>query len=206
MTEKPIIFSGPMIRAILEGRKTQTRRVVKPQPNCGLKPCPWQVGDTLWVRETWADTNGECGPMISYKAGGDRFLADPPSAFDCSKYPGCKFTMWCGDLRRGEPGHSWRSPIHMPRWASRITLEVTGIRAERLNDISEEDARKEGIADGGCRNCGENEPCGCDNPQPDPVDAFIFEWNMINAKRGYDWHTNPWVWVLGFKRVSVASE
>lgn len=190
----PILFSAPMVQAILEGRKTQTRRLVQdvpdaPHVNChpshkqkhpapyldaycsdkktALNPrgmsdgwCWWQVddrqclptfkvrwkpGDRLWIKETWADTNGEAGPMISYRAGGDRFLTDDSYPVDYSRYPGCTFTMWCSDLRRGEPGHSWRPSIHMPRWASRITLLVTDVRVQRVQDISEEDAIAEGM-------------------------------------------------------------
>lgn len=92
--------------------------------------CPWKNGDRLWVRETWADTNGESGPMISYRAGGDRFLINDSYPVDYSRYPGCNFTMWAGDLRRGEHGHSWRPSVHMPRWASRIILSVVNIWIE----------------------------------------------------------------------------
>jgi hypothetical protein len=90
--------------------------------------------------------------------------------------------------------------MFMPRWASRITLEITGVRVERLVDISEDDARAEGITDGGCLNCGESETnCGCLNPQPDARDSFIYLWESINGPGS--WAANPWVWVVEFRRV-----
>lgn len=92
--------------------------------------CPWKNGDRLWVRESWADTNGESGPMISYRAGGDRFLVCESHPVDYSRYKGCNFTMWAGDLRRGEHGHQWRPAITMPHWASRVTLSVVNIGLE----------------------------------------------------------------------------
>ena len=169
MSEKPIIFTAESVRAILERRKTQTRRLIKnPEYHrCLIGNCPhwhkddcakslaehapYQVGQRLWVKETWADTNGESGPMLSYKAGGDKFLMDcpeflePDGSMDYTKIPGCQFTMWCGDLRRGEEGHSWRSPMFMPRRASRIDLKVTSVRAEKVQDIEGEDAFAEGV-------------------------------------------------------------
>lgn len=87
----------------------------------------------------------------------------------------------------------------MPRWASRILLEITDVRVERLNDISEEDARAEGIIDGGCLNCGEPEPCGCANPEPDATDAFAYLWQSIYGQE--NWNANPWVWVIEFNRI-----
>ncbi|HCI6686938.1 TPA: hypothetical protein NPP45_005248, partial [Klebsiella pneumoniae] len=88
----------------------------------------------------------------------------------------------------------WTPSIHMPRWASRILLEITDVRVERLNAISEEDARAEGIIDGGCLNCGETEPCGCANPEPDATDAFAYLWQSIYGQE--NWNANPWVWVI----------
>ena len=146
--ERPIIFSGPMIRAILEGRKTQTRRIVK--PNCLSKLSPYgRTGDRLWVRETWGH-NPE-GPGYVYRSDGD---------FDMKFH-----------------GDRWRPSIHMPRWASRITLEVTGVRVERLQDINEEDALAEGVEH-----------------------AFRSLWESINGPGS--WDANPWVWVVEFRRVS----
>jgi hypothetical protein len=249
--ERPILFSAPMVRAILSGTKTQTRRVVKPQPpeeigsvDVGLfnpaivgrdgelypaaeifgawnwdgdwgARCPYGApGDRLWVRETWADTNGENGPMISYRAGGDRFLIEDSYPVDYARYPGGRFTMWCGDLRRGEPGHAWRPSIHMPRWASRITLEVTEVRAERLQDISHEGAEAEGLAritkDGELFKYGiadrDGPPGTDDDGRPwqlwdiDARIAFKRLWESINGAGS--WAANPWVWAVSFRRAA----
>lgn len=226
MTARPILFSGPMVRALLDGRKTQTRRVMKPQPpattmsfyqtpstapdggrwialngpvgrGIGIKNygIPHQTGDLLWVRENWADVNTESGPAFLYRAGGYHFCADDAYPVEYERYPGCIFSMWCSDLLRGEPDHSWRPSIHMPRWASRLTLRVTDIRAERLQDISEEDAAAEGCP-------------GWYSPQhPDfgvtdgrmPHEEFSELWDSINGKRsGCSWGDNPWVWAISF--------
>lgn len=228
MKSRPIIFSAPMVRAILAGQKTQTRRVVKDEwlldlfsewPNlapymgtsiedgtfgfehveygamCGeehlLEPkrmvwqevkCPYGVvGDRLWVRETYLPTADE-GHFI-YKAD------------QCDEWLQEFAEMDCG---------GWKSPIFMPRAASRIELEITGIRVERVQDISEADARSEGVTDGGCLSCGNPEPCGCCNPKPDARDSYIWLWHKINGKK-HPWSSNPWVWVVEFKRVEVQS-
>ncbi|MEQ0205280.1 morphogenetic protein [Klebsiella sp. CN_Kp104] len=204
MTERGMIFNGEMVRAILDGRKTQTRRIVKgtdgavkfckewdingeeifvvlgEKDHTGMNPvlgaisCPFGgVGDRIWVRETWARYNiDQNSHDLAYRA---TTPADWP-----------------------EEGR-WRPSIHMPRWASRILLEITDVRVERLNAISEEDARAEGIIDGGCLNCGEPEPCGCANPEPDATDAFAYLWQSIYGQE--NWNANPWVWVIEFKRV-----
>lgn len=190
MKERGMIFNGEMVRAILDGRKTQTRRTVKPQPDeDGLAKvtngpwvdtsernyrCPFgAAGDRIWVRETWARYN------IDQNSHDIAYRATTPED-------------WPEDGR-------WRPSIHMPRWASRILLEITNVRVERLNAISEEDARAEGIIDGGCLNCGEPEPCGCANPEPDATDAFAYLWQSIYGQE--NWNANPWVWVISFKRV-----
>ncbi|MDM2958747.1 hypothetical protein [Citrobacter sp. CK202] len=199
MTERGMIFNGEMVRAILDGRKTQTRRIIKPQPEATLsgslsgkwlsRPlnglllpkiediaihCPFgAVGDRIWVRETWARYN------IDQDSHDMAYRATPP-------------TDWPEEGR-------WRPSIHMPRWASRILLEITDVRVERLNAISEEDARAEGIIDGGCLNCGEPEPCGCVNPQPDATDVFAYLWQSIYGQE--NWDANPWVWVIEFRRI-----
>ena len=141
--------------------------------------CPYgKPGDRLWVRETWVpvstfDPSPETGAL---------YRADP-------MYDGTTEFDW-----------KWRPSIHMPRWASRITLEVTEVRVERLQDISEEDAKAEGV-NGGCLKCGQENPCGCGVPSPCHLDSFVYVWNEINAKRGYPWESNPWVWVVGFQAV-----
>jgi len=211
MKERPIIFNSEMVRAILDGRKTHTRRVVKPQPqypgaaeycfekhpyapsavkgtpledkcnpkdekntwleydsfeNCTgvLGDCPHgQPGDRLWVKETWTflgidDADGlESERQIGYKANsvdGYSNVIDPPK---------------------------WKPSIHMPRWASRINLEITDVRVERVQDINIKQARKEG--------------CHLNSP----VLEFQKLWNSINEKRGFGWNKNPWVWVIEFK-------
>lgn len=198
MKERGMIFNGEMVRAILDGRKTQTRRPIKwkqtrfteiGEREDGSKwpwsedaehacdfwhPCPFgAVGDRIWVRETWARYN------IDQNSHDIAYRATTPEDWP-------------------EEGR-WRPSIHMPRWASRILLEITNVRVERLNAISEEDARAEGIIDGGCLNCGEPEPCGCANPEPDATDAFAYLWQSIYGQE--NWNANPWVWVIEFKRV-----
>ncbi|EMG2640540.1 hypothetical protein [Klebsiella pneumoniae] len=228
MKERGMIFNAEMVRAILDGRKTQTRRIMKPQP----EPCPrgghwwpsnvfktmlhveeemqngkggWgglvgdacpfgDVGDRIWVRETFQ------GPLVHEELFEE--YSAYPEKFEKPEY--CEYAAdggvrpeYCDlddNLR-----HGWRPSIHMPRWASRILLEITDVRVERLNAISEEDARAEGIIDGGCLNCGEPEPCGCANPEPDATDAFAYLWQSIYGQE--NWNANPWVWVIEFKRV-----
>ncbi|MDG0471509.1 hypothetical protein MXU14_00410 [Klebsiella pneumoniae] len=219
MKERGMIFNGEMVRAILDGRKTQTRRPIKwkqtrfteiGEREDGSKwpwsedadhacdfwhPCPFgAVGDRIWVRETFQ------GPLVHEELFEE--YSAYPEKFETPEY--CEYAAdggvrpeYCDlddNLR-----HGWRPSIHMPRWASRILLEITGVRVERLNTISEEDARAEGIIDGGCLNCGEPEPCGCANPEPDATDAFAYLWQSIYGQES--WNANPWVWVIEFKRV-----
>ncbi|EPK0101249.1 TPA: hypothetical protein ACNVBB_000128 [Klebsiella aerogenes] len=212
ITERGMIFNGEMVRAILDGRKTQTRRIVKgadgavkfckewdingeeifvvlgEKDHTGMNPvlgaisCPFgAVGERIWVRETWAEA-GACAPDLKlYRA---NYPEHVPSIYE--NVPPAE------EIR-------WTPSIHMPRWASRILLEITDVRVELLNAISEEDARAEGIIDGGCLNCGEPEPCGCANPEPDATDAFAYLWQSIYGQE--NWNANPWVWVIEFKRV-----
>lgn len=208
MKERGMIFNGEMVRAILDGRKNQTRRIMKPQPANdiarGTFPnteaygwvssmkqkfggttahfCPFgQPGDRIWVRETWAEAGAGAPELKLYRA---NYPAHVPSHYE--------------NVPPAEEIH-WTPSIHMPRWASRILLEITDVRVERLNDISEEDARAEGIIDGGCLNCGEPEPCGCANPEPDATDAFAYLWQSIYGQE--NWNANPWVWVIEFNRI-----
>jgi hypothetical protein len=92
----------------------------------------------------------------------------------------------------------------MPRWASRITLGITGIRVERIQDISEHDARLEGITDGGCLSCGNHEPCHCKDPKPDARDSFCNLWGLVYGPDS--WFSNPFVWVIEFKRIISENE
>lgn len=195
MKERPILFSGPMITAILEGRKTQTRRVINPQPegktlqsnldgkwlskkfNGLLLPkiedlpihCPYgKIGDHLWVRETFRLYDSDECPHADFPCGCPR-----------NGTPLFKASHDCGD------GEKWTPSIHMPRWASRILLEITNIRVERLQDISESDCLKEGVGSPILRDC----------KKP----KFMQLWESINGADS--WAANPWVWVVEFKVV-----
>ena len=192
-TERPIIFSDASIRQILEGRKTQTRRALRRQPRYSIRKdinspsgfsytdqndmpaapvlkCPYgKVGDRLWVREWWTTEHrafdGE--PSEKFKSQAESrserlyFRVDSPDAHD-SRY--------------------WRNPLFMPRWASRLMVELTGIRLETLHSISGDDVLAEG--------CSGND-----------WHEYAELWDHLNAKRGYDWESNPWVWVLEFRRI-----
>ncbi|HBQ6504839.1 TPA: hypothetical protein L8N41_000939 [Klebsiella variicola subsp. variicola] len=244
MKERGMIFNAEMVRALLSGRKTQTRRIMKVQPESNqlglllitdstkhsdigkyhwaesnatgnhvrskLFSCPFgAVGDRIWVRETWAILGNEDGCCIDWEE--KLCKADERSAAriyraSCEQRPG-NYGLWSipddADWKPHTKDYqyegAWRPSIHMPRWASRILLEITDVRVERLNAISEEDARAEGIIDGGCLNCGEPEPCGCANPEPDATDAFAYLWQSIYGQES--WNANPWVWVIEFERV-----
>lgn len=201
MKERPIIFSAPMVRAILDGRKTQTRRVVKPNPDLGFpekwcdklktvdrfagdyrKYCPYGVpGDRLWVRETFYDDIQPEGRLTSHTDEDFENLYYRADGECCDQIPECQ----CADV--GKP--KWRPSIYMPRWASRITLEVTGVRVERLMEITEEDAKAEAPPTPTIR-------------APDyftEKGKFAILWNEINEKRGYHFTSNPWVWAVEFK-------
>jgi len=236
MKERPILFSAPMVRAILSGTKTQTRRIVNPQPGgLGFQPikpyqtpngdwnfvlaatghgtgdtfpCPYgKHGDRLWVREAFSICyNGPDAYQVIYSA--DRARQD----FPCT-HAGAEWLEHAIEVH-GEGG---RPSIHMPRWASRIDLEVTGVRVERLQDISEQDVIAEGIdkwwPDGRhgqkwfCPphvrrfGVGENvEDVGFDGrPVVDPREAYRGLWESINGAGS--WDANPWVWVLEFRRI-----
>lgn len=198
MKERPILFNTEMVKAILDGRKTQTRRVVKAKPMEGdfisykgealealiRTHSPYGVvGDRLWVRETFAFEvfSDEFPPSILseccrlwYKAGGEK-----------EQTGGTRL-----HLNKGR----WRPSIHMPRWASRITLEITDIRVERVQDISEEDAKAEGADKLHIDDLGQT--------WKSHKRGFETLWDSINDKRGYGWNKNPWVWVVEFKRIA----
>lgn len=205
MTERPILFSAPMVRAILDGTKTQTRRIAKGvvtvhavtgEPLAKLDsagprvPCPYgQPGDRLWVRETHAIV-----PRTAYahSEGVQQTLRqDDHYEHDAAIYR----EGWT----RSNGGFSWRPSIHMPRWASRITLEVTSVRVERLQDISEADARAEGIdydpGEGGVFHV--SGLAGCCSEAA--TGSYRKLWEQINGPES--WATNPWVWVVEFKRI-----
>lgn len=208
MKERPILFSGPMVRAILEGTKTQTRRVVKPQiedewwPVGGLRfmreasggkrdtkvlLCPHgQTGDQLWLRETWR--------VAKYwdKHSPSRLPPVARKPIDYRENP-VEGRIWAAGR--------WRPSIHMPRWASRITLQITGVRVERLQSITTMDARAEGISEYGHEFRGESWFLSDDHYRNRrSQENFAALWDSINAKRGHGWETNPWVWVIKFER------
>lgn len=257
--ERPILFQGEMVRALLEGRKTQTRRIVKPQPSSEFHPenkgvahwyAPTKVnkrtgemypgadvfgvadededrispygkpGERLWVRETWQDvhpcqifedrftTAGRAGipgpPAINYEV---IYRADGeyPKLHFSDKYP---FRRPCigatckkSHVHPEENYNGWEPSIFMPRWASRISLEITEVRVERLQEISENDSEKEGVP--------HDNLVGyyCEEPthNSDGVHRCNYRigykmlWERINGKQS--WEQNPWVWVVTFRMV-----
>ena len=175
MIERPILFSGAMVRAILEGKKTQTRRVCKvpsiPEGNAdtlrsiALGSPYGRPGDRLWVRET----------MGIDSVGGRHYRATTAVAHCVQK---------------------WKPSIFMLRNDCRITLEVTGVRVERVQEITEDDAAAEGVHSTG------SYFCMCKNHGTlylHAKDAYMELWDSINSKRGYGWDVNPWVWVVEFR-------
>lgn len=220
MKERPILFSAPMVRAILDGRKTQTRRIAKVTsdgckegfitPLSGFVPrsienhisyCPYgKPGDRLWVRETWSREKSpyHCN-AIFYRADGESY----------GKQYALSFV---------ERESKWRPSIHMPRWASRILLEITCVRVERLQDISENDAVFEGLKaltkdDGLTIKYGipdrdgypGNDDHGWDwrDWNVSPVLAYKKLWESINGQGS--WDLNPWVWCITFEVLQRAS-
>ena len=191
MKELPILFSSPMVRALLAGTKTQTRRIVKPQPSfCSDEEnsaaghtqealgdkCPYGApGDRLWVRETWA-------PRGVNQIGGG-----PLTTLIAYRTDGAMHALPHREIAR-DP-HNWHPSIFMPRWASRLTLEITAVRVERLQDISEVDAKAE---DGCWVVCG---------PRWGTYRAgYHWLWESINGPGS--WALNPWIWVITFKRIT----
>ena len=214
MKERPILFSAPMVRAILAGTKTQTRRIVKPHRNddsfvledhgygwwpyrsedgessvmsdgCEYRlPCPYgAIGDQLWVRET-LEVVPNWGMLFYVASGPDEYkITDPRADALIEKY---------GDHYHANDGKRIPS-IYMPRWASRITLEITNVRVERLQEISEEDA----IAEGAKPYLLPVHPA---RESLRHVDGYAQLWEQINGPGS--WDANPWVWVVCFRRVS----
>lgn len=184
MKERPILFSASMVRCLLAGTKTQTRRIIKPQhlaffnqdaaamlSDWNERPLPYgQPGDRLWVRETFGH-------------------------FECNQHfkPGCNvYYRADGNCLELEP---WRPSIHMPRHASRITLEVTGVRVETLQDIDLADALAEGISDTGALILD-----SAGNEQGGPIAEYAVLWESINGPGS--WDANPWVWAIEFRRLA----
>jgi len=214
MTERPIIFSAEMVRAILAGRKTQTRRVMKltslghikapimygrhkPDNPRALAACPYGApGDTLWVREAVAHGEG-LKYHVAYKA---------DSQCGAWGWDGDGNPLFCshGHVLEGDAGRAvgnygmhrygkrWTPSIHMPRWASRITLRITDVRVERLQGVSHQDCVAEGCAGG-------HDSIPRYPYSATPREHFHHIWNTINGAGA--WEANPWVWVVAFERV-----
>jgi hypothetical protein len=226
MKERPIIFNAEMVRAILDGRKTQTRRPIKwkrtrfteigerddgskwpwsedPERACDFwHPCPFgAVGDQLWVRETFSCIGNEDGHPVD----ADGNLCDREGAQRIYRASAVQepnnYGLWTSPDGFDFEG-AWTPSIHMPRWASRITLEITGVRVERLNDISEEDARAEGVKllrPGYWRHY----QAGWTQHQLSARGSFVTLWKSIYGEES--WNANPWVWVVEFQRMEGAA-
>jgi hypothetical protein len=210
MKDYPMLFNDEMVRSILDGRKTQTRRPVKFRPDtlgfdadgfpfqadgyCDCRPTTsddirnWinspfgGPGDRLWVRECWSTVPADIAPP--------EFTRTAPNG---------DIILYCSDWKHTTCKPKWRPSIHMPRWASRITLEVLDVRVERVQDITEADACAEGI-----------KPLGEDDDVLENYiakrtgivykPAFTFLWDSIYEDKGLGWDDNPWVWVGTFQR------
>lgn len=232
MKKRGMIFNAEMVRAILDGRKTQTRRIVKvncmdicekddgslwpwreDEENHGdyWYPCPFgEVGDRIWVRETWALLGNEDGCCIDWNGKlckGDEREAARIYRASCEQKQG-DYGLWSipddADWKTYTENEkfegAWRPSIHMPRWASRITLEITGVRVERLNDVSDTDAVAEGLLPAG--DMLPDYPGTFLTPKGDFATAKVaFQrlWESIYGEES--WQSNPWVWVVEFKRV-----
>jgi hypothetical protein len=218
-TEHSIRCKGEEVRSILAGRQTQMWLVIKPPPvgrsewvvqttTCSKdvpgqatynqRHCPFRVGMTLWVRETWANV---------WNQDGCRFDGEPDAKCPCggchveyradtnNKYPG----HWPDDMGDDPACSRWRPSIHMPRWAARIFLEVTAVRVVRVQDITIRDAVAAGLELGamsldGSRRLTDTRAC-----PPDLLEDWVKLWDSINAKGGFCWNSNPWAWAVTFK-------
>jgi hypothetical protein len=222
---KPILFSAPMVQAILAGRKTMTRRVIKfpkgAYPHwyhgqneggthdfmfgeisngCCLDwsdaiKSPYKAGDVLWVRETWgigtrSDPDQGWVDGIELKAD-EAFIDEIESLPLYHTGNEALFELYSNDESKG-----WHPSIHMPREAARLFLRVTSVRVERVQDIRHEEVLAEGISE--CKGRTEEEDCEC------ATIKYAKLWDSLNAKRGYGWDNNPWVWVISFERMEEA--
>lgn len=218
--ERPLLMSGPMVLRTLADEKTQTRRVANPQPerqpvpcawvgsgwaleglpneygikgcSCIKVKCPWREGERLWVRES-------IRPSVITYAGGTRYAVEYRADGTKLERP--------GHLVRDLKKHGdWTPSIHMPRWASRLTLELTEVRVERLNTITEADAIAEGmrqLRDDSGTWAGREGPGRLVTPWPTAREAFADVWDTINGRRpGCAWANSPWCWCLSFRQLT----
>jgi hypothetical protein len=238
MKERPILFSGPMVRSLLDGSKTQTRRIVKPQPGEDWRPdsmadihkmvdgeFPMRNGEPIVIGWGAVNEDGDKGYICPYGQPGDRLwvresvtVHHPTEAYynaDSVRVAqnGERFP-WKDSAQRRFSSRLTRSipSIHMPRWASRLLLEIVSVRVERLQDITEADAKTEGVVAGGrapghAPHIYENDESGRDlDPCNHGDEMFLWRegyrtlWESINGPGS--WDANPWVWVVEFKRVS----
>lgn len=208
--ERPMLFNGEMVNAVLNGSKNQTRRVIKgveggdwlKGASCHVfdakHKCPYgKVGDELWVREKWKYDGFTDGgiPFIKYAADGAVEYKEPSDDW-CERVQ----DIWAElsdpknyDIEKKAMDHKWRPSIHIPRWASRTQLKITNIRVERVQEISEEDCLGEGVFID-LKNAFAVKP-------PKLRDKFKELWDSINKESGYGWKVNPYVWVVDFERV-----
>ena len=191
-TERPILMNGEMVKALLAGSKSQTRRLMKPQPFklCGItywkdfswcpganqpdiaSHCPLGIaGSHLWVRETWQD-----GEFAQNEPKGPVYRATDPNWETCE-------------------GWKWKPSIFMPRSASRITLEILEVRVQRLQDITDGDAFAEGVG-----TAMDRVPAALNYPGK-WINLYQELWDSLNSKRGFGWTANPYVWALTFRRI-----
>ena len=213
MSEKPILFNGEMVRAILKDLKTQTRRPCKLTSGCHVKDprghrrwhpadpdaviaSPYgQPGDRLWVRETWAETvnvgeRPEPWPDRPHK----RIYEGEDEPLDCVIWAADGHWQWLDEYGGDTNKSYWKPSIHMPRWASRIDLLVKRVWIERLQEISTNDIIAEGFSttlreyDAYCRS----------------IELFLHSWDAIYEKKGFGWDANPWVWCCEFERIDKA--
>lgn len=232
MKVRPIIFNREEVVATLDGRKTQFRRLIDAQPvyanSLGVafdadgwpvdyRNCPFgQQGERLRVKETWQVASCDNGPVVLYRADGDRW--QPPytgedygagPSFDYDRYPTKNWARgyWAADVEEAGP---WEPPTRMPLWAIRITLEIVSVRVERLQDITAEDALAEGSYLDRC-------PCMPRKKDKTPLDTMFRQtgcrdhgkefrhlWESINGPGA--WDSNPWVWAVEYRRVGGGSQ
>jgi hypothetical protein len=214
---KPIIFSTPMVQAILDNRKTQTRRVIKPANARIAKQREFKQGDGFWfgdyensgnganikdysISSMWQDREKYLAKYARYKVGDILYVRETWAGI--YGYADCDEQAIVGYAYRTDYGtteddsfppstHKWKPSIHMPKEAARIFLLVTGVRAEQLQNISTEDIKREGIIP---------------HPTKPLHEQWQELWDSINAKRGYSFESNPWVWVYDFKLIEKPQE